>query len=90
MRFDRFTIKSQELIQSAQSLAATHGNQQIEPEHLLVAMIEEKDGVARSVFKKLGASADGIANDAAAAVKRLPKVRSGARGGVCRSRQDEG
>ncbi|WP_419659502.1 ClpB: chaperone [Desulfosarcina variabilis str. Montpellier] len=74
MRFDRFTIKSQELIQNAQSLASTHGNQQIEPEHLLSSMLDEKDGVARSVLKKLGASNERIAQEAASAIDRLPKV----------------
>ncbi|MBC2710499.1 MAG: ATP-dependent chaperone ClpB [Desulfosarcina sp.] len=74
MRFDRFTIKSQELIQNAQTLASTRGNQQIEPEHLLAAMLDEKEGVARSVFKKLGTAGDSIANAAANAIDRLPKV----------------
>ncbi len=74
MRFDRFTLKSQELIQSARTLASTHGNQQIEPEHLLAAMLHEKEGVARSVFKRLGAVDDSIANNAATAIDRLPKV----------------
>jgi ATP-dependent Clp protease ATP-binding subunit ClpB len=77
MRFDRFTIKSQELIQSAQTLASTNGNQQIEPIHLLAAMLDEKEGVARSVFKRLGASGDGIAAAAAKAIDRLPKVSGG-------------
>ena len=57
-----------------QNLASTRGNQQIEPEHLLTAMLEEKEGVARSVFKKLGASDERIAKEAAGAVDRLPKV----------------
>ncbi len=74
MRFDRFTIKSQELIQNAQSLASTHGNQQIEPEHLLSAMLSEKEGVARSVLKKLGASEERIAQEISTAIDRLPKV----------------
>ena len=39
MRFDKFTIKSQELIQNAQALASQNHNQQIEPEHLLAAML---------------------------------------------------
>ena len=77
MRFDRFTIKSQELIQSAQTLAATHGNQQIEPVHLLASMLDEKEGVARSVFKRLGASGDSIASAAAKAIDQLPKVSGG-------------
>ena len=74
MRFDRFTIKSQELIQNAQTLASTHGNQQIEPEHLLASMLDEEAGVARSVFKKLGVSGENIASQAAGAIDRLPKV----------------
>ena len=41
MNFDKFTIKSQELIQNAQSLASEHCNQQIEPEHLLKVMLDE-------------------------------------------------
>jgi len=77
MRFDRFTIKSQELIQNAQTLASTHGNQQIEPVHLLASMLDEKEGVARSVLKRLGASGDSIANAAAKSIDRLPKVSGG-------------
>ena len=46
MRFDKFTIKSQELVQNAQSLASEHHNQQIEPEHFLKAMLSAKQGVA--------------------------------------------
>ena len=44
MRFDKFTIKSQELIQNAQSKASGLGHQQIEPEHFLAVMLEEQGG----------------------------------------------
>jgi len=74
MRFDKLTIKSQELIQNAQSLAARYGNQQIVKEHLLLAMLEEKDSVARTVLRKLGASPDAVGDAARTAVDRLPKV----------------
>jgi ATP-dependent Clp protease ATP-binding subunit ClpB len=77
MRFDRFTIKSQELIQNAQQLASNNGNQQIEPVHLLSAMLDETDGVARSVFKKLGVSSDGISLETTNVIERLPKVSGG-------------
>lgn len=77
MRFDKFTIKSQELIQAAQTLATEKSHQQIEPEHLLAAMLAEKDSVARSMLRKLGVSPDAVANDAAAAVERLPRVSGG-------------
>ena len=74
MRFDKFTIKSQELIQSAQSMAGRFNNQQIEPEHLLSAMLAEREGVANSMLRKLGVSPGAIAQEATAALERLPKV----------------
>ncbi|MFH1991730.1 MAG: ATP-dependent chaperone ClpB [Pseudomonadota bacterium] len=74
MRFDKFTIKSQELIQNAQSLASEHYNQQIEPEHLLKAMLDEEDGVARAMLRKLGVSPGGVAQELSLAIDRLPKV----------------
>ena len=58
MRFDKFTIKSQELIQNAQSLASQRGHQQIEPEHLLAAMLQEREGIAGAMLRKLGVSPD--------------------------------
>jgi ATP-dependent Clp protease ATP-binding subunit ClpB len=74
MRFDKFTIKSQELIQSAQSLASKHNNQQMEPEHFLSAMLTEPEGMARTMFRKAGFSPNAVAQDAAMAMDRLPKV----------------
>ncbi len=74
MRFDKFTIKSQELIQNAQALASQHHNQQIEPEHLLTAMLAETSGIAGTMLRKLGASPGEIAQEVNAAVARLPGV----------------
>jgi ATP-dependent Clp protease ATP-binding subunit ClpB len=74
MRLDKFTIKSQELIQQAQSLAAQQHHQQIEPEHLLGAMLAEKEGVAQAILRKLGVSPGAVAQEAAVALERLPKV----------------
>ena len=88
MRFDKFTIKSQELIQSAHALAGRYHNQQIEPEHLLAAMLDEKTGVAYSLLRKLGASPDGVAREIAMAVKcrgvYLPADTGRAGYGICR------
>ena len=78
MRFDKFTIKSQELIQNAQSLASQLNNQQIEPEHLLAAMLDENDGIAVAMLRKLGASPGEIAQEVKAAVDRLPKISGSA------------
>jgi ATP-dependent Clp protease ATP-binding subunit ClpB len=74
MRFDRFTIKSQEVIQKAQSLAARYGNQQIEPEHLLSAMLSDREGTAVALLRKLGVAPEGIASEALGVVERLPKI----------------
>ncbi len=74
MRFDKFTVKSQELIQNAQSLASRYQNQQIEPEHLLTAMLSEKESVARSILRKLGVSPEAVAQEVTVALDRLPKV----------------
>jgi ATP-dependent Clp protease ATP-binding subunit ClpB len=77
MRLDKFTIKSQELIQSAQALASQHSNQQIEPEHLLLAMLGDSEGIARSILRRLGVSADEIIHRVAQAVEKIPKISGG-------------
>ena len=74
MRFDKFTIKSQELIQNAQSLASNNNNQQVEPEHLLSAMLNEQEGIARSMLRKLGVSPEDVAQEIAMAIDKLPKI----------------
>lgn len=75
MRFDKFTIKSQEAIRNAHSMASQNNNQQIEPEHLLSAMMNEQEGIIRAMLGKLGASPDSVAKEVALAIDRLPKVR---------------
>ena len=80
MRFDKFTIKSQELIQGAQALASQLGHQQIEPEHLLKVMLEPREGIARSVLQKLGASPEGVLQDVSQALEKKPML-SGAGAG---------
>jgi ATP-dependent Clp protease ATP-binding subunit ClpB len=72
MRFDRFTIKAQELVQKAKSLAEQYGNQQIEPEHILQAMLSDREGTAVAMLRKLGVAPDPPATDALRAVERLP------------------
>ncbi|MBT8367588.1 MAG: Clp protease N-terminal domain-containing protein, partial [Deltaproteobacteria bacterium] len=63
MRFDKFTIKSQELIQNSQALASRYNHQQIEPEHLLAAMFQEPEGIAGAILRKLGVSPNEITGE---------------------------
>ncbi|MBW2607616.1 MAG: ATP-dependent chaperone ClpB [Deltaproteobacteria bacterium] len=74
MQFDKFTIKSQELIQNGQALASKHNNPQIEPEHLLGAMLNEPEGIAGSMLQKLGVSPSVVAREVSLAIDKLPKV----------------
>jgi ATP-dependent Clp protease ATP-binding subunit ClpB len=80
MRFDKFTIKSQELIQKAQSLASQHRNQQIEPEFLLAAMLGEEEGIANTLLRKLGASPTTVAQELDFAIDKFPKITGDAVG----------
>ncbi len=77
MRFEKFTIKSQELIQSSQSLASQQGHQQIEPEHLLSAMLDEQEGIAKAILNKLGVSSGTVGQELANALNTIPKVSGG-------------
>nr|MBL0700855.1 AAA family ATPase [Desulfobacterales bacterium] len=74
MRFDKFTIKSQELIQSAKALASELKNQLIEPEHLLGAMLKEKDGITNSILLKLGIPIEGITGKLMDIINNFPKI----------------
>ena len=77
MRLDKFTLKAQEAIQSAIELAERNQHQQVEPEHLLVAMLEQPEGIVRPLIGKLGANVAVILNDTQAAVARFPRVQGG-------------
>ncbi len=55
-RFDKLTIKAQEAVQRAQELAADRGNPQIDPLHLLAALLGEQDGVVQPLLEKIGAT----------------------------------
>src|SRR6058998_3473640 len=75
IRFDKLTLKAQEALQSAQSHAQEKGNPQVAPEHLLWALVEQKDGVVLPILQKLGVNLQTIARDLADAVSKLPKVQ---------------
>ncbi len=77
MRFDRLTIRGQEAVQEAIGAAEKNENQQVEPEHILSAMLEQKEGVVRPIFGKIGANIPAIASELEAAVAKFPKVSGG-------------
>ena len=75
IRFDKLTLKGQEALQSAQSHAQEKGNPQVTPEHLLWALMEQKEGVVLPILQKLGVNLQTIARELADLVAKLPKVQ---------------
>src|SRR5881227_3655546 len=77
MRLDKFTLRGQEAIQAGIELAERNQNQQVEPEHLLCAMLEQAEGIVRPLLGKLGANVQVVLKDCQAAIARFPKVQGG-------------
>ena len=74
MRFDKFTTKLQQALSDAQSLAVGDDNQYIEPQHLLLALLNDADSGAGSLLARAGGNVNALKTALAQAVSRLPKV----------------
>lgn len=77
MNFNNFTIKSQEVVQKAIDFTKQAGQQQIEPVHLLKAIISESETIVNFIFQKLGANLNGVKMAVDQAISSLPKVSGG-------------
>ncbi|MBE3109194.1 MAG: ATP-dependent chaperone ClpB [Acidobacteria bacterium] len=77
MRWDQFTVMSQEAVQKAQGRAEEMGHQEIRPEHLLWSFLAQDENIVNSILAKIGAPAAKIRSDIDAALDRLPKVSGG-------------
>ncbi len=75
LRFEKMTVKAQEAVQSAQEVAARHENQQIEPIHLLAALVAQADGVVPPLLARLGVRSEVLTPEIEREVGRLPKVQ---------------
>ena len=77
MNFNNFTIKSQEVVQKAIDYAKASGQQMIEPEHILKAIISESEPIVHFIFQKTGASLASVKSALDTAIAALPKVSGG-------------
>lgn len=77
MNFNNFTIKSQEVVQKAIDYAKASGQQMIEPEHILKAIISESEPIVNFIFQKTGASLASVKSALDTAIAALPKVSGG-------------
>jgi ATP-dependent Clp protease ATP-binding subunit ClpB len=76
-RFDKLTIKAQEAVAGAQSLAAERGNPEIDPLHLLSTLLSERDGLVRPLLEKIGVNLGQLGNQVNGELGRLPKSSGG-------------
>ena len=74
MRLDKLTTKFQQALADAQSLAVGHDNQMIEPQHLLLALLQQDDGGTASLLAQAGANVQSLKAALAHAAANLPKV----------------
>jgi ATP-dependent Clp protease ATP-binding subunit ClpB len=78
IKWDKFTVKSQEAIQAAQGHATENGNPEVLPLHLMAALLEDKEGVVLPVLEKVGVPVQQMLAQVNAAIAKLPKVQGAA------------
>ena len=100
-RFDKLTLKAQEAVTRAQELAADRGHAQIDPLHLLAALLAENDGIVGPILERIGVNRGAIGQDRRGrigpfrqglrrgAAAAQPGIQPGARSRPARSRHDE-
>ena len=78
MRFDRLTIKAQEALETAQNLATDAQSPELNVEHLMLALLQQTDGIVTPIFQKLGVDTTEITSAVESAVQKAPKVQGAA------------
>jgi ATP-dependent Clp protease ATP-binding subunit ClpB len=76
--FDKLTIKAQEAVAKAQSLASERGHAQIDPLHLLAALLAESDGIVWPILNRIGVNRAQLERIVAAEMEHFPRVTGGA------------
>jgi ATP-dependent Clp protease ATP-binding subunit ClpB len=74
IRWDKFTVKAQEAMQRANELASEHGNPELQPLHILAALLEDKEGIVPPVLEKIGIGPQAALSEIYGALEKLPKV----------------
>ncbi|HEV2325718.1 MAG TPA: ATP-dependent chaperone ClpB [Terracidiphilus sp.] len=75
IRWDKFTVKSQEAIQQAQAHAAELGNPELQPAHVLLALVEDREGVVPAVLEKIGVPIERLETELHRIEEKLPRVQ---------------
>ena len=78
IRWDKFTVKSQQAVQQAQEQAASYGNPELQPVHLLLALVEDREGVIPAVLEKIGVPIERLTHTLHTLEEKLPRVAGAA------------
>jgi ATP-dependent Clp protease ATP-binding subunit ClpB len=78
IKWDKFTVKSQEALQTAQGLATENGNPEVLPLHLMAGLLQDNEGVVLPVLEKLDVAIPSLTAAVDAAISKLPKVQGAA------------
>jgi len=78
IRWDKFTVKAQEAVQRANEIAAEHGNPELQPIHIVAALLEDKEGIVPPVLEKIGIGVQSILHEFYQEIDKLPKVSGSA------------
>jgi ATP-dependent Clp protease ATP-binding subunit ClpB len=82
MNINKYTEKAQEAVAGAQQLAEQMSHAQIEPDHLLVALIEQKDGIIPDILRKMGTDPEAIGRGARGLITKMPQAYGGSQPGL--------
>src|SRR6516165_1278816 len=74
IRWDKLTVKAQEAVQRANDLASEHGNPELQPVHILAALLEDREGIVPPLLERVGLHVATLQADAMREIDRLPKV----------------
>jgi ATP-dependent Clp protease ATP-binding subunit ClpB len=88
MRLDKLTIKTREALVAAQELAARHGQPEMQPEHVLLALLKQEGGLPSPLLKKVGADPERLSAQLQDEINRLPKQQGGLDVGLSRKTRD--
>jgi len=78
IRWDKFTVKSQQAVQQAQERAQSLGNPELQPVHLLLALVEDREGVIPAVLEKIGVPIERLTHTLHSTEEKLPRVAGAA------------
>jgi ATP-dependent Clp protease ATP-binding subunit ClpB len=82
IKWERLTVKSQEAVQAASGHAAENGNPEVQPLHLMAALLEDREGVVIPVLEKVGVPVEQLLSGVNSAIEKLPKVQGGGQPGL--------